>query len=352
MIFFSLLKKQISDIEKRVPLIPDFSDLNNIGKIALVSFWITVIYSFTQIEVYSQFYDKLWYNVKNFIPYLILQLLFLILFSKLIKKIKPFFSILLIVFINFICLYIIQSLIHQSANFFFDNLPNSFIQLYVSIGIIFLYLIYFDWREKNLDPANSLAKLMFLQSKMRPHFLFNTLNSVVSLIKKDPETAKKMLLNLSELLRVSIKEEDITTMYSLKEELDLCDKYLAIEKIRLGERLSIAFNIDENLMDAKVPKLFLQPLIENSILHGIQNLENGGQVDIKITKNLINNLVIEIKNPNIKLINKKIDGNKVALKNIKERLNIYFNNNVIFKTISYDDIYYVSIEIPYIKIIF
>ena len=68
MIFFSLLKKQISDIEKRVPFIPDFSDLNNIGKIALVSFWMTVIYSFTQIEFYNQFYDKLWYNVKNFIP--------------------------------------------------------------------------------------------------------------------------------------------------------------------------------------------------------------------------------------------------------------------------------------------
>ena len=348
--FFSLLKKQLSDIEKRVPFIPDFSDLNNIGKIALVSFWITVVYSFSQIELYSQFYDKFWYNIKNFSPYLVLQLLFLIIFSKLIKKIKPFFSILLIVFINFICLYIIQSLIYQSASFFFDNLANSFIQFYVSIGIIFIFLIYFDWREKNLDPANSLAKLMFLQSKMRPHFLFNTLNSIVSLIKKDPETAKKMLLNLSELLRVSIKEEDITTMYSLKEELDLCDKYLAIEKIRLGERLSIAFDIDEKLMDAKVPKLFLQPLIENSILHGIQNLENGGQVDMKITKNLINNLVIEIKNPNIELINKKTDGNKVALKNIKERLNIYFKNNVTLKTISHDNIYYVLIEIPYIKI--
>lgn len=349
MSLFYILKKQLSDIEKRVPFIPDFSDLNNIGKIALVSFWITVIYSFTQIDNYGQFYDKFWLNVKNFSPYLVLQLLFLILLSKPIKKIKPFFSILLIVFVNFICLYIIQSLIHQSPTIFFNNLANSFIQFYVSIGIIFIFLIYFDWREKNLDPANSLAKLIFLQSKMRPHFLFNTLNSIVSLIKKDPDTAKKMLLNLSELLRVSIKEEDITAMYSLREELTLCDKYLAIEKIRLGDRLSISIDIEENLNNAKVPKLFLQPLIENAILHGIQNLENGGQVDIKITKNLINNLVIEVKNPHNELINKKIEGNKISIQNIKERLNIYYNDNVIFKTIIQNDSYYVLIEIPYIK---
>lgn len=344
------LKKHLSDIEKRVPFIPDFSDLTNIGKIALVSLWITVIYSFTQVQSYNQFYNTFWYNIKGFTPYLVLELLFLILFSKPIKKMKPFFSILLIVFINFICLYIIQSLIHQSPTLFFENLENSFIQFYVSIGIIFIFLIYFDWREKNLDPANSLAKLIFLQSKMRPHFLFNTLNSIVSLIKRDPDTAKKMLLNLSELLRVSIKEEDITVMYSLKEELELCDKYLAIEKIRLGDRLSVSFEIEENLKDAKVPKLFLQPLIENAILHGIQNLEDGGQVDMKITKNLINNLIIEIKNPSNEIINKKNEGNKVALSNIKERLKIYYNNNIIFKTISQDNMYYVLIEIPYVKI--
>ena len=261
-----------------------------------------------------------------------------------------FFAILLIVFIDFICFYLIQSLIQESATLFFENFSNSILQFYVSIGIIFIYLIYFDWREKNLDPANNLAKLIFLQSKMRPHFLFNTLNTIVALMKKDNETAKKMLLNLSELLRVSIREDDITVMYSLREEINLCEKYLEIEKIRLGDRLHVEFDIDNSLYEAKVPKLFLQPLVENAILHGIQNLENGGTIHLKISKNLINNIIIEIKNPTSNNETPaKHTNNNVALNNIKERLDIYYNQNILFKTIHQNNIYYNLIEIPYIK---
>lgn len=348
--FFKKIKKNFLDIERRVPYIPDFSDLGNIGKIALVSLWITVIYSFTQIQVYGEFYYKFWSNVKSFSPYIILELLFLVLFSKFIKKIKPVFAILLIVFIDFICFYLIQSLIQESATLFFENFSNSILQFYVSIGIIFIYLIYFDWREKNLDPANNLAKLIFLQSKMRPHFLFNTLNSIVALMKKDNETAKKMLLNLSELLRVSIREDDITVMYSLREEINLCEKYLEIEKIRLGDRLHVEFDIDNSLYEAKVPKLFLQPLVENAILHGIQNLENGGTIHLKISKNLINNIIIEIKNPtSTNETPAKHTNNNVALNNIKERLDIYYNQNILFKTVHQNNIYYNLIEIPYVK---
>lgn len=272
------------------------------------------------------------------------------LFSKIIKSITPFFAILLILSINFLAVYITHSLLFLSLNHFFENFSNSILDIYVSLGMIFFFLIYFDWREKNLDPANNLAKLIFLQSKMRPHFLFNTLNSIVALIKKEPATAKKMLLNLSDLLRVSIKEEDIAQLYELKHEISLCKKYLEIEQIRLGDRLSTEFHIEEGLEEAQVPRLFIQPLIENSVLHGIQNLEKG-TVTVKITKNLINNIIIEIKNP-INTENPESTtaskGNRIALNNIKERLKIYYQSNVEFKTIQKEGYYYVLIEIPHI----
>ncbi len=345
------IRKTLLEIEQRVPFIPDFSDFNNLGKIFLVTFWLIVIYSFTQINNTSEFYGQFWSNIKEFTPYLVVDLIMFTLFSKIIKSITPFFAILLILILNFIAVYITHSLLFLSLNHFFEYFSNSILDIYVSLGMIFFFLIYFDWREKNLDPANNLAKLIFLQSKMRPHFLFNTLNSIVALIKKEPATAKKMLLNLSDLLRVSIKEEDIAQLYELKNEISLCKKYLEIEQIRLGERLSTEFNIEEGLEKAQVPRLFIQPLIENAVLHGIQNLEKG-TITVKISKNLINNIVIEIKNPiNTENPESKTasKGNRIALNNIKERLKIYYQSNVEFKTIQKDGYYYVLIEIPHIS---
>jgi two-component system sensor histidine kinase AlgZ len=217
-------------------------------------------------------------------------------------------------------------------------------QLAISLGILFFFLIYFDWHEKNLDPANTIAKLTFLQSKMRPHFLFNTLNSVNSLVKKDPDKARKMINNLSELLIISIKDEDVKEMYELKNEINLCEKYLEIESIRLGNRLNIKWNTNENSLKAKVPKLFLQPIIENAILHGIQNIEEGGTIEISLYKNLNEKLIIEVKNPiakNEDMNNSKdFKGNNISISNIKERLKIYYKGDIIFNLKRNEDFFY------------
>lgn len=343
------LKKTLSQIERRVPFIPDLSDFNNLGKIFLVTFWLIVIYSFTQVDSTDKFYQQFWENIKNFTPYLVVEIIIYTLFSKIIQKLSPFPAILFILLLDFLAVYLTHSLLYQSFSHFFTNISSSILNIYTSIGMIFFFLIYFDWREKNLDPANNLAKLIFLQSKMRPHFLFNTLNSIVALIKKDPNTAKKMLLNLSDLLRVSIKEEDIALLYDLKNEINLCKKYLEIEQIRLGERLITEFDIEDGLEHSQVPRLFLQPIIENAVLHGIQNLEQPGTITLRIRKNLINNLVIEVKNPiniNHRESSTTAKGNKIALNNIKERLKIYYNSNIEFKSMEKEGYYYVLIEIP------
>jgi two-component system sensor histidine kinase AlgZ len=218
----------------------------------------------------------------------------------------------------------------------------------LSFGILFFFLIYFDWRERNLHPSQLQAQLSFLQSKMRPHFLFNTINSIVSLIKKEPTTAKKMLLNLSELLRASLKEEH-TFMHKLSEEITLCKKYLEIEKMRLGDRLEIFWDVEENLDNVIFPKLSIQPLIENSVLHGIQKLEEGGSIHIKISKTLKSRLTIEISNPipleTIGLVDEE-SHNNISMANLIERLKICFDGDILFRNLKSENKFYVYLETP------
>lgn len=352
----SLLKKIKAiffGIGQNLPHIPNFNDIWNIFKVFSVSFLICIIYSFSKIYRASDIFFMLEINIKIFTPYVITMLLFLYFTSSILKKINQFFALCFIFFLNILSVYFVFSSINRDFLLFFQNPDIAFDQLAVSFGILFFFLIYFDWREKNLDPANTIAKLTFLQAKMRPHFLFNTLNSVNSLIKKDPEKARKMINNLSELLRISIKDEDVKEMYELKNEISLCEKYLEIEKVRLGERLKINWTKNENCLDAKVPKLFLQPIIENSILHGIQHLENGGLIEVSVYKNLNNKVIIEVKNPYIEEVknNQSMDlkGNNISIPNIKERLKIYYHGDVKFNMQNNNGFYYVFIEIPYVS---
>ena len=346
------VKTIIFDVGQNMPHIPNFSDLWNIIKVFTVSFLICIVYSFSKIYNASDIFFMLEVNLKTFTPYIITMLLFLYFFSGLLKKIQPFYAICLIFILNILSVYFVFSSVNNDFLLFFQNWDLFFDQLAVSFGILFFFLMYFDWREKNLDPANTIAKLTFLQSKMRPHFLFNTLNSVNSLIKKDPDKARKMINNLSELLRVSIRDEDTSEMYEIEKEINLCDRYLEIEKVRLGDRLQIMWNKNNNCLNAKVPKLFLQPIIENSILHGIQHLEKGGLIEINVYKNLNNKVIIEVKNPipDInKITSKDIKGNNISIENIKERLKIYYKGDIFFKINKSESFYYVSIELPYVE---
>lgn len=344
----NLIKKKINlailRIENKVPYIPDFSQNRIFLNVFIVSFWILCLYTFITINNLSEFYSNLGINIQKYSYYVIFELFILVFSAKKINKMKSFYAIIYILLTTVCSTFLIYSMQHQSFMFFFNNLNESIISMIVSIGIVFLSLIYFDWKEKNIDPSNNLAKLSFLQSKMKPHFLFNTLNSIAFLIKNNPENAKKMILNLSDLLRVSLKEQSLTEMHELKKELVLCQKYLDIEKIRLGERLNVLQKIDSEALEALVPKLSIQPLIENAILHGIQNIEEGGEINIFIQKNK-NYINIKIENPiNIEKINNT--GNNISTENLKERLNLYYNYDVVFKKYIEQNNFITFIEVP------
>lgn len=336
-----------SKIEQHVPYIPDFADFWSIVKILLVSLFMCIIYSFTQIQGASQFYIEFWKNIRNFSPYMITQLMLLILFAPQIKKLKPSNAILLILLLNFLCVYGISSANDRSLEKFFLNWDTAIAKFCVSFGLLFFFLIYFDWREKNLHPSHMTAKLSFLQSKMHPHFLFNTLNSIMSLIKREPDKARKMLANLAALLRASLKE-DGSLMGKVKDEINLCSQYLEIEKMRLGDRLIVNWDVDNEVLESQLPRLTIQPLIENSILHGIQNMTEGGVIKIEI-KSINNRIKISIVNPKAESTESALDKdahNNISLDNLSQRLNIYFDGDVAFKVRETDKIYDVEITIP------
>jgi len=153
------------------------------------------------------------------------------------------------------------------------------------ISIIFgaMALRYFyvqsQWRLK--AQAELRSRLAALQANIRPHFFFNTLNTVASLIAVDPEKAENMLLDLAQLFRAVLKSDN--SLVSLHQEIELGRRYLAIEQIRLGERLQVQWQLPEVLPDLNVPQLVLQPLLENAIYHGIQPSKTAGMIRIELS---------------------------------------------------------------------
>jgi two-component system LytT family sensor kinase len=140
-----------------------------------------------------------------------------------------------------------------------------------------------ELNEERLERLRISAELDALQAKINPHFLFNTLNSIASLISENPAVAESTVEKLSGLFRYTLQRSGSSTV-RLGEELDIVRSYLEIEKIRFGERLTFAVRADESLKDIRIPPLLIQPLVENSIKHGIAGEPSGGSVEVDVTR--------------------------------------------------------------------
>lgn len=209
-------------------------------------------------------------------------------------------------------------------------------------GVVLRYFyMQFQWRE-NLQ-AQSHAQIQALKARIRPHFLFNSMNTIACLVHVDANKAEKAVEDLSDLFRASLMEE---TSHTLDDELALTDSYVNIEYLRLDDRLKVDWMIDENAGDIEVPALCLQPLVENAIYHGIEPITEGGR--IKISAQLDNNrLCLKVSNP----VNDQVDmnrheGNHMAQANIKTRLALMYGDAAEFSISTEPDMYTVSIGIP------
>jgi two-component system sensor histidine kinase AlgZ len=202
------------------------------------------------------------------------------------------------------------------------SLPRTLILTVVGAWIILTAL---ESRARRLSPALAEARLQALTSRIRPHFLFNALNSVLTLIRSDPVKAERAVENLAELQRALLSENrDLST---LKRELELAEAYLELESLRLGDRLQVVWRTSNAPPNAALPALILQPLLENAVCHGIEPLPEGGRIEVDIfTRQGELNLVV--KNPCAQkppAMASGRTGNRMALTNIRERLALHFD---------------------------
>jgi len=218
-------------------------------------------------------------------------------------------------------------------------------KLLVALLIVLLTLRYFylqhQWRLQREAEMN--ARLAALHARIQPHFLFNSMNTIASLIASRPQQAEEAVLNLSELFRASLNTTD--PLVPLTRELDLCRRYLAIEALRLGDRLHVEWAVSEGLERQAIPPLTLQPLAENAIRHGIQPRPDGGTVRIDVSAGG-EFVYLMVQNSRVKADRPNAPGSQVALANIQARIQALFGDRAVLKHSQQQDTYTVTIRLP------
>jgi len=216
---------------------------------------------------------------------------------------------------------------------------------FLTFLLTLLLLLYFDLRGRALSPAISEARLQALQARIRPHFLFNSINAVLSLIREDPKRAESALEDMADLFRVVMADNRELT--PLAREVELCREYLGLEQLRLGDRLKVEWHVDKMPADARIPPLVLQPLLENAVYHGIEPRTAPGVISINIYR-AREQVHAVLRNP-YEHEGTHHAGNKMALANIRERLQLHFDAEASLTTRVMDDAYQVHITMPYVK---
>jgi two-component system sensor histidine kinase AlgZ len=219
----------------------------------------------------------------------------------------------------------------------------------VSIGLVVtaLALRYFyvthEWR-RNIE-MQATARVHALQARIRPHFLFNSMNTIASLTRSNPAVAEQAVQDLADLFRANLSEKRDTI--TLEQECEVARTYQRIEELRLGSRLRVEWKIDSLPRNALVPGLMLQPLLENAIYHGIEPQPEGGVVTV--TGELASGLItIVVRNPVGDHQNER-EGNRLALANIRERLGLLYGERGLVKSGKFDAEYIVTLRFPHVE---
>jgi len=205
---------------------------------------------------------------------------------------------------------------------------------------------FFSWlrqRARLALPAATTARLAELQSRIRPHFLFNTLNTAIALVRTDPQRAEAVLEDLAELFRVALAERGPQATVSLHDEIELARRYLAIEQVRFGERLQLRWELDPAAEGARLPPLLLQPLVENAVRHGVEPAAGGGIVRVRTRAR---RGLAEILVANSVAGGASRPGHGIGLRNVRERLRLLHDVAGDFRAGRSGDIYRVLITVP------
>lgn len=210
----------------------------------------------------------------------------------------------------------------------------------IALAMRYLY-VSSEWRRSIVLEAQS--RVSALQALIRPHFLFNSLNTIAALARSDPRLAEEAVEDLADLMRANLG--GLKDRATLREELEIATTYERIEKLRLGDRLAVRWEIDSLPMDARLPSLTIQPLVENAIYHGIELLPDGGEV---LVAGRIRNgrIAIDISNPVTAGSESRREGNRMALENIRQRFELAYGKLGSVSAGADGDRFFVRLEFP------
>ncbi len=220
-------------------------------------------------------------------------------------------------------------------------LPNVLITAIVGALALRYFYVANEWRRSVELEARS--RIRALQARIRPHFLFNSMNTIASLTRSDPARAEEAIEDLADLFRVTLS--DARAQISLREELEVARIYQRMEQLRLGERLRVRWKVAELPPDAIVPSLLLQPLLENAIGHGIEPLPEGGTVTVEGRRDG-DAVLIAISNPVSATAKAVRNGNRMALDNIRQRLELAFPGRASVAVDDGGELYRVTLRFP------
>lgn len=216
------------------------------------------------------------------------------------------------------------------------------ISLWTVIGVALL-LGWFEMSGRVRSPALAEARLLALTARIRPHFLFNALNAVLGVMRSDPRRAETALEELADLFRVLMREN--ADLVPLSEEILVARQYINLERLRLGERVRVVWDMTDCPPDPLVPPLMLQPLLENAVYHGIEPAAEPGEIIIRFERTNTR-LRVELSNPMI-VADRHTRGNQMALTNIRQRLMLFFELEATMTTQVSAGRFCVVIEFPY-----
>ena len=212
------------------------------------------------------------------------------------------------------------------------------------VGAVLLRYLYEQHRERQRELAESQARFQALQARIRPHFLFNSMNTIASLTRVDADLAEQVVHDLSDLFRATLSEA--SQFSSLEREFELARGYLRIEAQRLGDRLRVSWDIDGVPLDARLPPLLLQPLLENAVYHGIEPVTDGGEITISgRCRNQVVSLAVRNTLPADTRSGSR-PGNRIAQDNVRQRLDAAFGDDAGMVLGQVDGCYQVRFHFP------
>ena len=323
--------------------LPNFTNLGIILRILVLVNLMGLSAAFIRAQSYPEIWRDLQEISLHLQPVLLLSLALLFLVNKPLSRLPYVWGFALVVAVA-----VVAGLLHHAfiqRIFIFPAAAPLDRLLIMVMAATATVLAYFNMRSRILSPAVTEARLQALQARIRPHFLFNSINAVMSLVRSDPKRAERALLDMADLFRVLMA--DNRELVTLESELNLSWQYLELEQLRLGDRLKVAWHIDKMPKDALVPPLILQPLLENAVYHGVEPVAEPGEISVNIY-GARDQVHLVVKNPCSEKGSHHV-GNKMATQNIRERLALHFDAEASMKAETQGGCYVVHIVMPYTK---